>query len=151
MTVILAIDQSTSATKAMLFQENGALLDKVSLPHEQIYPKPGWVEHDAEEIYQNVLRSVQTLLQAHKGIQEELLCLSITNQRETIVIFDRQTGEPLHNAIVWQCRRGSEICAALVDDGKNEIVQSKTGLPIDTYFSGSKLKWLIKSYPEIRE
>jgi glycerol kinase len=151
MKVILAIDQSTSATKAMLFQKNGALLDKVSLPHEQIYPQPGWVEHNPDEIYQNVLRSVQTLLEAHPGIQEELLCLSITNQRETIVVFDRQTGEPLHNAIVWQCRRGSEICAALVADGKNGVVKNKTGLPIDTYFSGSKLKWLINTYPEIRE
>jgi len=151
MTVILAIDQSTSATKAMLFKENGALLDKVSVPHEQIYPRPGWVEHNAEEIYQNVVRSVRTLIEVNPGIQEELLCLSITNQRETIVVFDRKTRVPLHNAIVWQDRRGSEICSALVANGKQKIVQSKTGLPIDTYFSASKLKWLINTYPEIQE
>jgi glycerol kinase len=151
MTVILAIDQSTSATKAMLFQKNGSSLDKVSVSHEQIYPQPGWVEHDAEEIYQNVVQSVRDLLDANTGIQEEILCLSITNQRETIVVFDKQTGVPLHNAIVWQCRRGSKICSELVADGKNEIVQRKTGLPIDTYFSASKLKWLINTFPEIQE
>jgi len=151
MTVILGIDQSTSATKAMLFQGNGVMLGKVSIPHKQIYPKPGLVEHDAEEIYQNVIQSVKTLLDANSWIQGEILCLSITNQRETIVVFDRQTGAPLHNAIVWQCRRGSEICSGLIAEGKLEIVRSKTGLPIDTYFSASKLKWLINTFPELQE
>jgi glycerol kinase len=150
MEYILVIDQSTSATKAMLFDGSGGLLDKVSVPHEQIYPQPGWVEHDAEKIYQNTVQSAKALLEKNRGSEKELLCLSITNQRETIVVFDRQTGKPLHNAIVWQCRRGSEICAALVDAGKNKIVQQKTGLPIDPYFSASKLKWLVDNYPEIR-
>jgi glycerol kinase len=109
------------------------------------------VEHDAEEIYQNTVQSVRTLLDQNRGAEKELLCLSITNQRETIVVFDRLTGKPLHNAIVWQCRRGSEICAALVAAGKNGVVQQKTGLPIDTYFSASKLKWLVDNHPEIRE
>jgi glycerol kinase len=151
MRFFLAIDQSTSATKAMLFDRSGGLVNKVSVPHKQIYPRPGWVEHDAEEIYQNVVQSVRTLLEQNKGIAKELLCLSITNQRETIVVFDRQTGKPLHNAIVWQCRRGSEICAALVKVGKNKIVQQKTGLHIDTYFSASKLKWLVDNHPEIQK
>jgi glycerol kinase len=151
MRFILAIDQSTSATKAMLFDQSGRLVDKVSMPHEQIYPRPSWVEHDAEEIYQNTLQSVRTLLEQNSGIERELLFLSITNQRETIVVFDRQTGKPLHNAIVWQCRRGSEICAALVAAGKNQVVQKKTGLPIDTYFSASKLKWLVDNHPEIQK
>ncbi len=151
MRFILAIDQSTSATKAILFDRSGRLVDKVSNHHEQIYPRPGWVEHDAEEIYQNTLQSVRTLLKQNKGAEKELLCLSITNQRETIVVFDRQTGKPLHHAIVWQCRRGTEICAALVKAGKNEIVQQKTGLPIDTYFSASKLKWLVHNHPEIQK
>ena len=151
MKFLVAIDQSTSATKAMLFDGGGGLVDKASLLHEQIYPRPGWVEHDAEEIYQNAVQSVRTLLEQNRGIEKELLCLSITNQRETIVVFDRQTGKPLHNAIVWQCRRGSEICAALVEAGKNEIVQQKTGLPIDTYFSASKIKWLVDNHPETRK
>jgi len=151
MKFILAIDQSTSATKALLFDRNGGLVDKISIPHQQIYPLPGWVEHDAEEIYQNTVQSVRTLLEQNSGAEKELLCLSITNQRETIVIFDRQTGEPLHNAIVWQCRRGNEICATLVEAGRNEFVQQKTGLPIDTYFSASKLKWLVDNHPDIQK
>ena len=85
--MILGIDQSTSATKAMLFQKNGALLDQYSLPHQQIYPKPGWVEHDAEEIYRNVIQAVSNLIDQNPEIQDELICLSITNQRETIVVF----------------------------------------------------------------
>jgi glycerol kinase len=151
MKYILAIDQSTSATKALLFDRGGGLVDKVSISHEQIYPRPGWVEHDAEEIYQNTIQSVRALLDQNKGTEKELLCLSITNQRETIIVFDRQTGKPLHNAIVWQCRRGSDICAALTEAGKNEIVQQKTGLPIDTYFSASKLKWIVDNFSEINE
>jgi len=151
MRTILAIDQSTSATKALLFTETGELLDKTAVPHEHIYPRPGWVEHDAEEIYQNTVQAVKALLEQNTGIEKDLLCLSITNQRETIVIFDRKTGKPLHNAIVWQCRRGSDICAALVEAGKNEIVQKKTGLPIDTYFSASKLKWLVENHPETQK
>ena len=151
MQFILAIDQSTSATKAMLFDKSGRLVDRVSIPHEQIYPRPGWVEHDAEEIYQNTIQSARKLLEQNKGKEKELLCLSITNQRETIVVFERQTGVPLHNAIVWQCRRGSEICAGLVEAGKNEVVQQKTGLPIDTYFSASKLKWLVDNNTDIRK
>lgn len=151
MRTILVIDQSTSATKAMVFDCQGRLLDKVSVPHEQIYPKPGWVEHDAEEIFQNTIKTIQALLEQNRDIEKELLCLSITNQRETIVIFDRATGKPLHNAIVWQCRRGSLICADLVAEGKNDIVQQKTGLPIDTYFSASKLKWLVDEHPNIRK
>lgn len=149
MSHFLAIDQSTSATKALLFNDQGELADKVSLEHKQIYPKPGWVEHDAEEIYQNVVQAVRRLLEQNKGIEKELLCLSITNQRETIVVFDRQTGKPFHNAIVWQCRRGSEICKNLVDAGHEEIVHDLTGLKIDTYFPASKLKWLLDARPEL--
>jgi glycerol kinase len=149
--IILAVDQSTSATKVILFDAQGALLDKVSLPHEQIYPRPGWVEHDAEDIYKNVVQLVRSILERNNALKKEIRCLSITNQRETIVVFDRQTGKPLHHAIVWQCRRGNEICASLVEDGKNEVVQSKTGLPIDTYFSASKLKWLVDNHPEIQK
>jgi glycerol kinase len=151
MKFILAIDQSTSATKTILFDRNGRLVDKISIHHQQIYPRPGWVEHDADEIYRNVVQSVRTLLEQNSIAEKELLCLSITNQRETIVVFDRQTGKPLHHAIVWQCRRGSEICAALVETGKNEFVQQKTGLPIDTYFSASKLKWLVDNHPDIQK
>lgn len=151
MRTLLAIDQSTSATKALLFTTDGHLPDSVSVPHQQIYPRPAWVEHNAEEIYRNTIAAVRTVLDQNPGSESELLCLSITNQRETIVVFDRRTGRPLYNALVWQCRRGSDICADLVGSGKGEVVQRKTGLPIDTYFSASKIKWLIDTHPRIRK
>ncbi len=149
MSYILSIDQSTSATKALLFDTAGALIDKSSIDHKQIYPQPGWVEHDAEEIWRNTLGAIKTLLAHHPQKARELLCLSITNQRETIVIFDRVTGAPLHNAIVWQCSRGAPICAELAP--QNEFVTHTTGLKIDTYFSASKLTWLIRNHPEIAD
>src|SRR5688500_13975817 len=106
MPAILAIDQSTSATKALLYDVAGNLLEKASLDHRQIYPQPGWVEHDAEEIYRNTLAAVGKLT-----LPGELLCVSMTNQRETVVVFDRASAKPLHNALVWQDRRGETVCA----------------------------------------
>ncbi|MCA9882607.1 MAG: glycerol kinase GlpK [Anaerolineae bacterium] len=151
MTKILALDQSTSATKALLFEPDGQLLDSVSVSHQQYYPKAGWVEHDAEEIYQNTLQVLQQLIQKNDLSASDLHCLSITNQRETIVVFDRDTGKPLHNAIVWQCRRGDPICQALIRDGHEQSVHQKTGLKIDTYFPASKLAWLLFNYPSIKQ
>lgn len=150
MSVILAVDQSTSSTKAMLFNEQGELLGKTAVDHQQYYPQPGWVEHDAEEIYQNMLRVCGDLLRQHPDAKNNLLCLSITNQRETIVVFDRQTRKPLHHAIVWQCRRGEPYCSHLMDAGHSETVQQLTGLKIDTYFPASKLTWLLEHVSEIR-
>lgn len=149
MNTILAIDQSTSATKALLFNTTGELLDKTAIPHRQIYPQPGWVEHDAAEIYHNTIKSVKLLLKRNDRYKNDIFCLSITNQRETVVIFDRRTGEPLYNAIVWQCRRGEPICSQLVAEGHNDLVQRRTGLKIDTYFSASKLKWLFENRADI--
>jgi glycerol kinase len=149
-TRILAIDQSTSATKALLYDARaGALVDKASVEHRQIYPQPGWVEHDAEEIWANTLAVVRSLVARHPGTADDLACLSITNQRETIVVFDRATGRPLHNAIVWQCRRGDPICAELTRAGHGDLVARKTGLKIDTYFSASKLTWLVRNRPDL--
>src|SRR5829696_485940 len=141
---ILAIDQSTSATKALLYTVAGDLVDQASIEHRQIYPRPGWVEHDAEEIWQNVLAAVATLAGRNEHRLSELLCLSITNQRETFVVFERGTGRPLHNAIVWQCRRGESTCAELLGLGAGDVVSRKTGLRIDTYFSAPKLAWLLR-------
>ena len=149
MSRILAVDQSTSATKALLFEADGTLLQQVAVEHQQYYPQPGWVEHDAEEIYQNTLGAVQRLLaEVDAG---DLLCLSLTNQRETIVVFDRASGQPLYPALVWQCRRGDPICQALIEAGHSDIVQHKTGLKIDTYFPASKLTWLFEHEPGIRQ
>jgi glycerol kinase len=147
----LAIDQSTSATKALLFDPSGRLLDRASLDHRQIYPQPGWVEHDAEEIWRNTLAVLRTVVERRRLTPAHLSHLSITNQRETVVIFERGSGRPLHNAIVWQCRRGDPICASVAAAGHAQLVTRKTGLKIDTYFSASKLAWLVQNVPEIRE
>lgn len=143
MTYILAIDQSTSATKALLYDSVGKCVDKSSMEHRQIYPQPGWVEHDLEEIWNNVLSVVQDLLDRHPDKLTLLACVSITNQRETICVFERGTAKPLHNGIVWQCRRGADICREFEQAGLGRRVTELTGLRLDTYFSASKLKWLI--------
>ena len=146
---IIALDQSTSATKALLFDTTGRLVDRTSLEHRQHYPKPGWVEHDAEEIYQNTLQVLRDLLNRQPQAKRDALCLSITNQREMIVVFERGSGKPLHHAIVWQCRRGEPLCNQLVKAGWSEQVQAITGLKIDTYFPASKIAWLLENEPEI--
>ena len=149
--VILAIDQSTSATKAMLFSEQAVLLDSVSIPHEQHFPKPGWVEHDAEEIFRNLLRAVSHLKEKAPDTFAQAEWVSITNQRETIVVFDRETGKPLTNAIVWQDRRGEPLCSAMKESGAGTLIQDRTGLVLDTYFPASKLAWMNENLPEIGE
>jgi len=145
MPTILAIDQSTSATKAMIFDTSGKLIEKASLDHQQIYPQPGWVEHDAEEIWRNT-QAVMAKLD-----RRDVQFISITNQRETVVVFDRATGAPLHNALVWQDRRGEDLCHELGLAGHGELVTRKTGLKIDSYFSASKLTWLIHNRPDIAQ
>lgn len=149
MSLILAIDQSTSATKAMLFDESGKILAKASRTHRQIYPKPGWVEHDAEEIWKNALSVIRDIRRHNSKHVRRIAALSITNQRETVVVFDRKTGQPLHHALVWQDCRGDGICQQLRAQGREGLVRRKTGLKIDTYFSASKLKWLIADRPLI--
>jgi glycerol kinase len=149
--LFLAIDQSTSATKVMLFTSFGQLLDQESLSHQQIYPFPGWVEHNAEEIYINLLKTAARLINRNMDKQAKILALSITNQRETFVVFDRQTGHPLHNAIVWQCRRGNDFCDFLMTEGYEEFVHELTGLKIDTYFPASKLHWLLENHSGLKK
>ena len=149
--LVLAVDQSTSATKAILYDVTGRQIDKASIDHRQIYPRPGWVEHDAEQIWQNTIRAIRTVMERSAPLPGGLICLSITNQRETVVVFDRRTGKPLHNAIVWQCRRGDAICTLAEEAGYADEVRRKTGLKIDTYFSASKLKWLVENRPDIKQ
>lgn len=146
--LFLALDQSTSATKALLFDAGGRTLDRESREHQQLYPQPGWVEHDAGEIWANTLAVLKALLARQSGRTGEIAALSITNQRETIVVFDRATGEPLAPAIVWQCRRGEALCAAARD--QESLVHRATGLKIDPYFSASKLQWLVRNRPDLR-
>lgn len=145
MNAVLAVDQSTSATKVLLFDLHGRLIDQEKLEHRQIYPRPGWVEHDPEEIYKNTLEVIRLLLTRNPGCADGLLYLSITNQRETILAFESSTGKPIYNAIVWQCRRGAPFCEELVRAGHEDYIHQRTGLKIDTYFSASKIRWLIKN------
>jgi len=147
--LFLALDQSTSATKALLFDAAGSILDREALEHRQHYPQPGWVEHDAEEIWQNTLATLKALLGRQSARVSEIAGLSITNQRETIVVFERGSGRPLCPAIVWQCRRGDPFCAAHRAAGAEPLVHRKTGLKLDAYFSASKLQWLVRNRPDV--
>lgn len=148
---VLAIDQSTSATKALLYDELGGVLDREARSHRQYYPQPGWVEHDAEEIWQNTLLVAGAIVQRLDKSRAIPLCLSITNQRETIVVFERSSGRPLCPALVWLDRRGDEICREHATAGRDEWVRKKTGLTLDGYFSGSKLAWLMRNRTDLRE
>ena len=149
MPLVLALDQSTSATKALLFDQSGHSLDRELREHKQFYPQPGWVEHDAEEIWQNALATLRAVIQRQSALLNEVSCLSITNQRETIVIFERGTGKPLHKALVWQDRRGDALCDEHAALGHEATIQAKTGLKLDAYFSGSKLQWLVRHSTEL--
>ncbi len=149
---ILSIDQGTSSTKTLLFDEEGQVFAKGSEPLKSIFYGEGFVEQNPEEIYQNVLSSVAKCLEdfeAKGGKRDDIKACGISNQRETFVLWDKN-GQPLYNAIVWQCKRSVEICERLAQSGINEEVSSKTGLIIDPYFSGTKLIWLYKNEEKIR-
>ena len=151
MKYIVAIDQSTSGTKALLFDEKGALVYRADTPHRQIIPRSGWVEHDAAEIYQNTLASVKKLL-LHTGIDAGAIAgVGISNQRETGVIWNRKTGNPLYHAIVWQCSRGESICRDPDIQQNSSYISQATGLFLSPYFTAAKFGWLIKNIPEISQ
>ena len=147
---IIAIDQSTSATKAMLFNEQCQLLRRYDLPHRQYYPQEGWVEHDAVEIYSNTVKAIRQIL---NGIDRDshTFSLAITNQRETVVVWDKNTGKPIHKAIVWQDNRGAKICQQLKRQGLQDIVMRKSGLMIDPNFSASGVKWILDNVEGARD
>ncbi len=150
MTYLLALDQGTSSSRSIVFDASGQIVALAQQELTQIYPQPGWVEHDPMEIWRTQLATAQEVLKK-AGIQaKDVRALGITNQRETTVIWNRKTGQPIHNAIVWQDRRAEPICAALRDGGHEPLIQSKTGLLIDAYFSGTKLKWLLDHVPGAR-
>jgi len=139
----LAIDQSTSATKAMLFNESAALVARASIDHKQYYPQPGWVEHDPVEIIENTYKAVEQVIGSAKIDRLDISSVAITNQRETVVVWDKRTGKPVYNAIVWQCNRGTHICEELIAQGHEPSVTLKTGLIINPYFSASGVKWIL--------
>ncbi|RLC99595.1 MAG: glycerol kinase [Chloroflexi bacterium] len=146
-----AIDQGTTGTRFMLFDQAGHIVASQYEEHTQIYPQPGWVEHDAGEIWAKTRRVIGGAL-AESGIQpQEIAGIGVTNQRETTIVWDPATGEPLYHALVWQDTRTREICQQLVADGLEPTFRQKTGLPIATYFSGPKLKWMLDNVPGLRE
>ncbi len=147
---ILAIDQSTSATKVMLFNRKAELKHRISLPHKQYYPQSGFVEHNAEEIFNNTVIGMNQVVSEAKIEVSEIVSIAITNQRETAMIWDKTTGKPVANAVVWQCQRGTEFCNILKEKGFGKTIMSKTGLIIDPYFSASKLHWIIKNIPGVK-
>lgn len=147
----LSIDQSTSGTKVILFDVSGRAVARASREHRQIYPQPGWVEHDLEEIWSNLLTIVREIREQFPETVKKLQIVSITNQRETICVFDKKTGRPLHHAMVWQCRRGESICQQWKQDGLETEIRSKTGLRADAYFSASKLAWLTRNHSALKE
>lgn len=148
---ILSIDQGTSGTKAVLFNSDGELICRHTCSHRQIYPKPGWVEHDAEEIYDKTLEALRVAIELSGIHYEQITAVSISNQRETIVVWDKRTGKPVYNAIVWQCQRGTEICSRLASDGIEALIQEKTGLKLSPYFSAAKIKWILDHVPGAKE
>jgi glycerol kinase len=148
---ILSIDQSTSATKVLLFDSSANLVHRLSLEHHQFYPAEGFVEHDAEEIFENTVTGMQNVLKATGKGASDLAVVSITNQRETCLIWNRKTGKPIANAAVWQCQRGKDFCKTLNDQGYGPKIRKKTGLLVDPYFSASKLSWLINNVEGARE
>ena len=149
MTHILALDQGTTSSRAILFNAQGNALHTAQLEFEQIFPQLGWVEHDPLEIWQTQLRVMkQVLAEADPG--QSVAAIAITNQRETTVLWDRQTGQPLANAIVWQDRRTVEYCQTLRQQGHQALIQDKTGLVLDSYCSGTKLAWLLENIPGAR-
>lgn len=145
----LVIDQSTSGTKVLLVSD--MIIDRVDKKHEQIYPKIGWVEHDALEIIDNIKYLIDLILERNNLLPSQIDAISITNQRETIVSWNKATGVPFYNALVWQCNRAQSICDELQNNGQEKIVREKTGLNIDTYFSGPKLKWLSQNCENYRK
>lgn len=140
---ILALDQGTTSSRAVLFNKQGETVSIKSRPLKQYYPYPGWVEHDASEIWHFQMEAIIDCLQAAEVKPEEIGAIGITNQRETVVLWDRETGKPVHHAICWQCRRTSPYCTWLKEEGLEPIIKEKTGLVIDAYFSGTKIKWLL--------
>ncbi|WP_287951939.1 glycerol kinase GlpK [Diaphorobacter sp.] len=151
MTYLLALDQGTSSSRSIVFDERGRIVAQAQRELPQIYPRPGWVEHDPREIWRTQLATAQDALREARITAQDVRALGITNQRETTVLWNRKTGEPVHHAIVWQDRRAEPACAQLREQGHAAAIQAKTGLLIDAYFSGTKLQWLLDHVPRARD
>lgn len=148
---IMALDAGTTSNRCILFNEKGEMCSVAQKEFTQYFPKPGWVEHDANEIWSSQLGVAVEAMSKIGAVAEDIAGIGITNQRETAIVWDKNTGEPIYNAIVWQCRRTSEYCDSLKAKGLTEIYRKKTGLVIDAYFSGTKVKWILDHVEGARE
>lgn len=148
---IMALDAGTTSNRCILFDHNGKICSVAQKEFTQIFPKPGWVEHDANEIWSTMIGVVAEAMAKVKCAESDIAAMGITNQRETTIVWDKETGEPICNAIVWQCRRTSEYCDELKNRGLVDKIRSKTGLVIDAYFSATKLKWILDNVEGARE
>ncbi len=148
---ILSIDQGTTGSTVLIFDHAGQVRGRAYSEFTQHYPKPGWVEHDADEIFTVTMKVIADALKNGKVTSDDIEAIGITNQRETVVVWDRNTGKPVHHAIVWQDRRTARYCDELKDQGLEEMVREKTGLVIDPYFSGTKVKWILDNVSGVRE
>lgn len=148
---ILTLDEGTTSARAVLFDKGGNAVSAAQREFKQIYPQPGFVEHDPVEIFSVQYAAVTEAITAIGASAEEIAAVGVTNQRETTIIWDKNTGEPIYNAIVWQCRRTSEMCDRLRADGLEEYIRKTTGLRIDAYFSATKIKWILDNVPGARD
>ena len=148
---VMALDQGTTSSRCILFDKGGNVCSMAQKEFGQIYPKPGWVEHDPKEIWSSQLAvAIEAMARIGAGA-EEISAIGITNQRETTILWDKNTGEPVYNAIVWQCRRTADRIEKLKADGMEAKVRAKTGLIPDAYFSASKIAWILENVPGARE
>ena len=147
---IMALDAGTTSNRCILFDHNGRMCSVAQKEFTQYFPKPGWVEHDANEIWTTQLGVALSAMNEVGASAEDIAAIGITNQRETTIVWDRDTGEPVYHAIVWQCRRTSEYCDELKARGLTDLIRQKTGLVIDAYFSATKLKWILDNVPGVR-
>ena len=150
-TYILALDSGTTSVRSILFNAHGTPVAQASQPITQHYPQPGWVEHDAREILAKQVSTISEVQFASGIHSDRIAAVGITNQRETVVVWDRHTGEPISNAIVWQCRRTEPIIASMRERGLGDLIAQKTGLVLDPYFSASKIAWILDNVPGARE
>lgn len=148
---VIALDQGTTSSRAIAFNKKGKPVASKNVEFTQIFPQPGWVEHDPEEIYQSQMTALISMMKENNIYAEDVDSIGITNQRETVMLWDSTTGKPVYNAIVWQCRRTAPIIEKLIEEGHSELIQSKTGLVPDAYFSGTKIKWMLDNVPGVKD
>ncbi|MDE7036141.1 MAG: glycerol kinase, partial [Eubacteriales bacterium] len=148
---IMALDAGTTSNRCIIFDGAGNIRASVQREFRQYYPKPGWVEHNADEIWETQLAVMQQALSSARLNASQIAAIGITNQRESVIVWDKATGKPVCPAIVWQCRRTAEYCDELRERGFAEIIRKKTGLVLDAYFSATKLKWILDNVPGARE